>query len=260
MSRTTIVLGLIYSTVLDGPLNIITSNKQSIFSKLISGIAIGALSLLSGGLYTIHIYNFFAHRKAINLQKELEQAIDSGDCSRVLDLFRRYPALKVAPDAIHGIKSDSLLSLMLPLPAEQGRLEMVKLLCENGAKLDAFSRGQKTALERALDQNHEDVAKYLLERGATVFEQTLYHYFTSSRSNIDMMIYLVEKSKNVNSEMRNLSILGLAALRYDEDPEKCKKLLQLLVEKGDRLIEGDELLSIPEEAKNFIHDQIKLMG
>lgn len=252
MTKVCTALNFIFSPILDKPLKNICSDKKSIGLKVVSGIGIGILSILSGGLYTIYIYKFFDNRKAVNLQKEFEEAVDEGDCEKVKELFKKYPSLKIKHDVINNVKSESLISIMLPLAAEKGHLDMIKLLHQNGATLDAISRGQQTALDRAMNNDHGEIARYLIENGAKV--EDLHRYFAGKNISLDMMIFIVNSVDEVSSENKVLSVLALASTKYDENPEKCKELIRLLIDKGDRLVEGD--LKIPEEAKNYINQLI----
>lgn len=257
MSKINLVINLIYSNLLDPPLKTVASKKQSLCSKVISGIVIATFTVLSGGLYAVHAYNFFVHKKAVHLQKDLERAIENQDYERVKELLRLYPVLKTQTDLIHGIRGFSVISLILPLVAEQGNLEMLKLLRENGAELNAFSRGQQTALERALAKDHQAIVYYLLGEGATIFDQTLFQYFSSRQADIDVMIALVERSPTISSEGKRWSLLALASLGHDKNPQKYKKLLQLLIQKGDRFAEDDHKLGIPKKAQAFIKREMK---
>ncbi|WP_272679504.1 ankyrin repeat domain-containing protein [Providencia sp. PROV032] len=60
-------------------------------------------------------------------------------------------------------QANSLVSL-----AEQGNLQAVKSLVEQGANIEQRDLRQRTALMAATHENRVDVARYLIERGADV--------------------------------------------------------------------------------------------
>lgn len=250
-------------SLLEKPLKVMTSNKSSLLAKTISAVAIAALSILSLGYYAFYAYQFFADKKIVRLQKKLEGAIEIGDLHRVRNLFQDHPILKTKKD--RNGSSDSHISEMLPLAASREcldgseDLEMVKLLCENGATLNAYSRGMKTPLERALGSNHEGVARYLLDKGAHLDQDVVFRYAMQRGSNLDMLFSLVEKLESIE-DTKMWSILGFASVQFDKNPDKCKEVIKLLIEKGDRLTQGDAQLEISDEAKQFIDDQLKLVA
>ncbi len=252
-------------SLLEKPLEVMASDNSSLLEKTVSAVAIAAFSLLSLGYYVIYAYRFFADKKIIHLQKELEGAIERGDLYRVRNLFQDHPILKTEKDR-KDPSEDSHISTMLPLAAEREcldgseDLEMVELLCDNGATLNVYSRGMKTPLERALESNHEGVARYLLDKGARLDQDVVFRYAMQKGSNLDMLFSLVEKLERIETENKIWSILGLASLKYDNNPDKCKEVMKLLIEKGDRLTKRDLKLQISDEAKQFIDDQLKLVA
>ena len=243
-------------SVLNYPVEVVASKKSSLLAKVISGVAIAALSMLSFGYYALHAYRFFAYKKVVYLQKDLEKAIGRQDCNQVRTLFKDYPILKTEKYVRDSTEdSDSHISLILPLAAEKGCLEMVTLLVDSGATLNAYSRGMRTAVERALDNNHDKVAYYLLDKGADFNQHELFRY-VSGDSNLEMILYLVKKFEEIRSG-GVFSLLGLVSLKYHTDPDKCKEVMKLLIEKECRLTSRDLELEIPPDAKQFIDDQIK---
>ena len=241
-------------SVLNYPLEIVASKKSCLLAKAISGIAIAALSMLSFGYYVFHAYQFFAYKKVSHLQKDLEKAIGRQDCNQVCALFKDYPILKTEKCARNNY--DSHISLILPLAAETGCLEMVKLLVDNGATLNVSSRGGITALEWALNNNHDEVACYLLDKDARFDQNDLFRYVLRPNSNLKMILYLVKKFKEIES-VGVFSLLGLVAVKYDKDPDTCKEVMKLLIEKEVRLTPLDLQFEIPQDVKQFIDDQIK---
>jgi hypothetical protein len=255
-----VMMKMACSMILDAPLEAIASDKKSIGIKILSGIAIGILSCFSFGAYAVYAHNFFSNRKVGNLQKDLEKAVEDRDCKTVQQLLKKHPLLKTKHDLLHNIETDSHLSLVLPLAAESGGLEMVKLLCDNGASLEAFSRGSKTALERALAENHKEIIKYLVDKGANISRSALFDYIASEELDFDTSIYLVKKMDAITSVGKKFSILGIAAQHYDENPDEVKKLIQLLIQKGDRFVEADKTLNLSDKVQQLIEDEIEGKG
>lgn len=247
-------------SILDYPLKVVASDKRSLLAKFISGIAIAALSVLSLGYYAYRAYQFFAHKKVAHLQKELETAIGAQDCDRVRELFKNYPILKTEKEIKNEFAEDSHISRMLPLAAETGCLEMVELLCDSGATLEAYSRGMKTALERALENDQEDVAYYLLDKGARVTQDELVRYISQDSSNLNMILCLAEKIGDIQP-LTIFSLLGLVSTKYNTDSDKCKEVMALLIKKGDRLNPKDVAqFKISTDVQQFIDDQVKLVA
>ena len=61
---------------------------------------------------------------------------------------------------------------MLMFAASSGNLNMVQCLVENGANLDIQNEYGWTALMRATMENHIDIVRYLLDKGADVNMKT----------------------------------------------------------------------------------------
>lgn len=245
-------------SLLEIPMKVVAFGKRSLLTKMISAVALAALSILS----LRYIHRFVAYRKVIHLQKELEEAIERGDLYCVRNLLNDHPTLKTEKDHHYPFLQGSHISVMLPLAAERkcidGKedLEMVQLLCDNGASLNAYSIMQRNALESALRCDHEAIAHYLLDKGAQCDYGALFRYTNKSSCNLELLLRLVEKSENIEAN-KAFSILGFVGLKYDENPTQCEEIMKLLIDKGDRLTESDLNFSIPDEAIQFIGDQLQ---
>lgn len=264
---------MVDSTIINAPLRAIASKEKPIGIKILSGIAIGALSCLTLGLYAVITYKYFANRKVGNLQTDIEQAVSTGNCDKVRELLSKHPLLKTKNHVFRSeFGSQSHLSLMLPIAAESGNLEMVQLLCDNGASLESWSRGRKTALERAIDNNHQEIIRYLVDKGANLSQDYLQNYLAGGLANINLnvCIYLAEKLESITSQGRAFSILGLVAGAYpdyetrsDEDKELIQLLIHLLVAKGDRPKDNDIMLNnenVSPAVRQLIHDEISAVN
>ena len=145
---------------------------------------------------------------------------------------------------------------MVAKAAEKGDLAMVKLLHAQGATLNASSRGQKTPLERALDSGHLQVAKYLVQNQAKIDDQTIRNYVVKNNADLDTIYLLVENGPTINPTGYRWSNLRLIATRFNESPNQCKKIIQLLIQKGDRPGEDDQNLPISVDAEKYIDTEL----
>lgn len=251
------IVKIFCSEMINKPLEVISSDHKSLGSKILSGLAVGILSCFSLGIYAVHAHKYFANKKVGDLQKNLENAVRDGNLSQVIELLKKHPMLKTNLDLLNDYQNQSYLSLTLPIAAESGNLQMVKLLIDNGASLEGFSRGQKTAIELALDKNNKAMIYLLLSEGSVITQDALSRYLTKKDADIEVGIKLVEKIKEINSMGRKFSVLSIAAENYDKDLTKDKRLIQLLIEKGDRLVKGDEALDLSDEVKKLINEEIQ---
>lgn len=136
--------------------------------------------------------------------------------------WRRRPAFRL--EAASGYGSEELVTVLLDRSTGRcegvssslvfasygGRLNVVKLLIDNGASIDSKFPGEgndalctMSALEGACRRGHLSVAEYLVEHGADLHgEQTAVlppiHAATSSHS-IDIVDILLDKGANVNA-------------------------------------------------------------
>jgi ankyrin repeat protein len=61
----------------------------------------------------------------------------------------------------------------LHLAASKGKMEMVKILVENGANLEATNSNDKTPLYSAIENSKIDIIKYLKSKGAKITQDML---------------------------------------------------------------------------------------
>jgi hypothetical protein len=92
--------------------------------------------------------------------------------------------------------------------AENGRVDVVKVLIQNGADLNAVDINKCTALHRAAEDGHVDVVKLLLQNGADVnaFEEyylTALHITAKESGNVDVAKVLIQNGANVNAVDRD---------------------------------------------------------
>ena len=91
--------------------------------------------------------------------KPIHAAAQRNDCIAALRILRQDPGQLNARDAEHG-------NTPLHWAAYRGNLQMVRLLVEQGADLNATTVEGYTPLRDAIYKNHNQVFDYLLEHGA----------------------------------------------------------------------------------------------
>ena len=91
--------------------------------------------------------------------KPIHEAAQRNDCFAALKILRQDPGQLNARDAEHG-------NTPLHWAAYKGNLQMVQLLVEQGADLNATTVEGYTPLRDAIYKNHHQVFNYLLEQGA----------------------------------------------------------------------------------------------
>lgn len=95
------------SRIFNAPLKTISSKDKSIGLRVLAGITVAALSVLSLGIYAVHAHHYFAKKKLIYLQKELNSAVEDGNNARVQELHNRYPLLKLQTNPLNIGKNKS---------------------------------------------------------------------------------------------------------------------------------------------------------
>jgi hypothetical protein len=243
------------SSLLNAPLRDISSDKKALGTKVASGLAIGILTVFSLGAYGVHAYKYFSKRKAINLQQTLEKAVEQGNCEQVKNLLDQHPSLTKKLDLRH-VGSNRHISVLLSIAVESGNLTMVQLIRAKGATLENFSRGQVTPLERALLGNQIEIATYLVDEGAQIRPDALRNFMMKSGDNHELILHLIQKSPAISSADYPGSFINIMGARYSENPEKSKQITQLLIQKGDRPVEGDRNIEISDEARRLIDAEI----
>lgn len=93
--------------------------------------------------------------------KQLIEAVRKRDVEAVKRLLEQKANPKTTTDERHWRKLTPL-----HLAAEDGSLEIAKLLLDHGANIAAQDSSKRTPLDRAADHGHPDVVKLLVERGA----------------------------------------------------------------------------------------------
>jgi ankyrin repeat protein len=141
----------------------------------------------------------------------LFKAVKDGDVDKVERLLDQDCGLLEARD------EDDYNMTLLSVAAEQGRMEVVRLLLDRGAELEARDYEEETALFRAVAYGHEEIVDMLLSRGADARTQKEYAatplQAASSEGNLGVVRLLVQhlRGQGLNDvNMRGRTALWLA--------------------------------------------------
>ena len=104
---------------------------------------------------------------------------------------------------------DSCRRTPLHCACKKGKLELVRLLIENGANLEVRGPGDTTPLSYACHHGHLDIVKFLQDQGADLFGRTKCHNKTSlhwacigNADNVQMVEYLLQHGADANEQNR----------------------------------------------------------
>jgi ankyrin repeat protein len=155
----------------------------------------------------------------------------------VLEFIEGKTTVEELVQVLHFFKSNSLddeLRSPLGRAAEQGNIELVKILIENGAKIDVYDDNNQNPLHLA---QNEDVMEVLLE-DATLDEinalddnwETPLHYASRS-GNTAIMTQLIDKGADVDTVMEGSIMGGETALQVATRAGKIDAM-ELLLKSG----------------------------
>ncbi|MBI4042691.1 MAG: ankyrin repeat domain-containing protein, partial [Deltaproteobacteria bacterium] len=104
-----------------------------------------------------------------------------------------------------GIADDTYQSPAIVLASSKGLSDIVALLIQNGAVLEAYNRYDLTALDMAVERNHFNSLKILVEAGADIQRSSSF-FSPLSRSiqngSTAMSLYLISKGADINKKER----------------------------------------------------------
>ncbi|HSA34129.1 MAG TPA: ankyrin repeat domain-containing protein, partial [bacterium] len=88
--------------------------------------------------------------------------------------------------------------------AEIGAIEIVRLLIDHGAALEAKAKDRRTPLMLAISNAHPAVAAYLLQKGADVNVHSITHYTpimqAAAKGYLDLMREMIPKADKINTQ------------------------------------------------------------
>ena len=112
--------------------------------------------------------------------------------------------------------------------AGKNRVDVVRCLLDNGAKIDTKNKGGLTALHRASQDAHIDVVKLLLDRGANVHAlandgRTVLHS-VANNNHADIAALLISRGAIISAaDLNGWTPLHCAACKYKNKQNKTKK-------------------------------------
>lgn len=107
--------------------------------------------------------------------------------------------------------------------AEEGRLDHVMILVNNGAVINQY--GDSISLLKAADRGYSDIVRYLVENGADVTKNNSLHLlYAAKNGDSELVKYLIDRGSDIH--VYEDGIITWAARNGDLD------LVKYLVEKG----------------------------
>lgn len=142
---------------------------------------------------------------------------------------------------------------VLWIAASRGCLQMVKMMLDQGANVNARDFSYDRALEKAARDGHASIVELLLDRGATlIYDGNSYDAFTGATysGNLDIVRFLLNRGADINSHRWKGPSINIAA-RYN-----YAEILQFLLDNGADLGWRDSGTSSLEMAVRLGHQQI----
>ena len=127
-------------------------------------------------------------------------------------------AIKAGADINFICASEDLSYFPLLIATHHRNIKMVKLLLDNGAKVDFTTGDGYTSLMDAAFSGNLEIAKALIEHGANINATTDIIHSTAlilavEGNQVEMVKYLIKNGANVNIKKNN----GKTALKYAEE-------------------------------------------
>lgn len=209
-------------------------------------------------------YEFYLKRKAIELMNKITLDTKTiGSASFKEELFvnalnknKLIEIVRMLLENGSEINSCCKSNEMTPLhyAVKSGNRDMVVFLVENSANINAIGAKDETPLNIAIAYEHEEIAKYLISKGAIVN-----HGF-----NNDMLLHMAVFNKNENLVDLLLKNDADVTVKYKEDGRtalhlavtyECSKIAEMLLVKGANINEntntGDTALHIATRLGHF---------
>ena len=129
-----------------------------------------------------------------DIHKEFFTACREGNLDMLLDSIENGVDVNLETGFVGG----------LGVAAIHGRLDVVKLLIQNGANVNTAQKGKATPLQLAVISGHIEIAKVLIQNGADVDAVNYYAFGTVLQTaawhgHIEMVTMLLQNGADVNS-------------------------------------------------------------
>ncbi len=168
-----------------------------------------------------------------NHKQEIHQAAKEGKFDAVKKM------LKEDPDLVNAVDSDGLTPLHLA--AEHGHRQIVELLLQEGADINAKSGFKRTPLHFAASSGHDEIVRLFIEKGAELNENDsfiltpIFQAAYNGHQNIVEM--LLSNGINLSATEKN-SVTLLHAAAISGNPELVEMLLDKGIDRNVRNIFG----------------------
>ena len=179
-----------------------------------------------------------------NLQEELNSLyLTFNEKVQTTDLWKRMASVKTPaelavadgnmPIIASFTKGDLRLHpRLVHLAAENGHLEVVRLLIEKGADATAEDDDKSTPLHYAAENGHLEVVRLLIEKGAdataaNVYKSTPLHFGGAENGHLEVVRLLIEKGADATAEEGDKT----TPLHYAAESGHLE-VVRLLIEKG----------------------------
>jgi tetratricopeptide (TPR) repeat protein len=164
-------------------------------------------------------------QQRVTAGRTIVTAIDEGDVEEVRRLLTEDPAALDAPTT--GDCPDRPLAYA----AAQGKIEIVRLLLDQGADPNARGESGRTPLHRAAESGQPEIARLLIEHGADVAavdEQGFSPVYVASRGRDPQCARVAEVLEDSGAEVDLNTLVCLGRIeevgqRLEGDPEACRR-------------------------------------
>eukprot|EP00938_MAST-03A_sp_MAST-3A-sp1_P005039 g5039.t1 len=147
-------------------------------------------------------------------------AVAAGDLVVTNQMIRKYGS------DVMNLRREPRNCTALHLAAYYRKVDIVKVLIQNGADVNAVEQNKQTALQYAAAFGHADVAKVLLQNSDADVDYSYFAsheeknvsalYMATTRGHVDVMKVLLQNGACVNTvHVMNCSLLHLASINND---------------------------------------------
>ena len=210
--------------------NAVISNKFNIVEYLVNNEGIN-INAQDNSLYTPLLYA--AEKKQTNIAELLiKKLAEKDDTGSLLNTMGNIT--NVQSGFSFGSIQNNSQDAKTPLyeASQNGSLDIVKLLAENGADLNKKASNGISPIDIAFQNDHLDIMKYLIEQGADInstdndgMSLISKAIVKKSKDSVDLVEYLIEKGAKINRQSND----GWTPL-HEAVQAGNKKMVQLLLD------------------------------
>ena len=199
--------------------NAVISNKFDIVEYLVNNEAIN-INAQDNSLYTPLLYA--VEKKHTDIAELLiKKSVEKDNTDNALNIMGRSTNQNISIDKTPLYEA-----------SQNGSLDIVKLLEENGADLNKKASNGISPIDIAFQNDHLDIMKYLIEQGADInstdndgMSLISKAIVKKSKDSVDLVKYLIEKGAKINKQSND----GWTPL-HEAVQAGNKKMVQLLID------------------------------